>query len=38
MTFAVAGLVADGPTFVTAASSAAISYPAFFDDLERVLA
>jgi 3-phosphoshikimate 1-carboxyvinyltransferase len=38
MTFAVAGLVADGPTFVTAASSAAISYPSFFDDLERVLA
>ncbi|HET7027905.1 MAG TPA: 3-phosphoshikimate 1-carboxyvinyltransferase [Candidatus Limnocylindrales bacterium] len=38
MTFAVAGLIADGPTFVTAASSAAISYPAFFDDLERVLA
>jgi 3-phosphoshikimate 1-carboxyvinyltransferase len=38
MTFAIGGLVADGPTTIAGASSVAISYPAFFDDLERVLA
>jgi 3-phosphoshikimate 1-carboxyvinyltransferase len=38
MTFAVAGLVAGGQTTVGRPSSAAISYPGFFHDLERVRA
>ena len=38
MTFAVAGLVADGETTVGRPGSAAISYPGFFADLERVRA
>jgi 3-phosphoshikimate 1-carboxyvinyltransferase len=38
MTFAVAGLVATGETSVGRPGSAAISYPGFFDDLERVRA
>jgi 3-phosphoshikimate 1-carboxyvinyltransferase len=38
MTFAVAGLIASGDTFVERPGSAAISYPGFFDDLERVRA
>jgi 3-phosphoshikimate 1-carboxyvinyltransferase len=38
MTFAVAGLVAKGLTTVGRPGSAAISYPGFFDDLERVRA
>jgi 3-phosphoshikimate 1-carboxyvinyltransferase len=38
MTFAVAGLLASGDTFVVRPASAAISYPGFFDDLERVRA
>jgi len=38
MTFAVTGLVASGTTAIDAASSAAISYPGFFSDLERVRA
>jgi len=38
MTFAVAGLVASGTTAIDAASSAAISYPGFFSDLERLRA
>ncbi|HEY7941328.1 MAG TPA: 3-phosphoshikimate 1-carboxyvinyltransferase [Candidatus Limnocylindrales bacterium] len=38
MTFAIAGLVASGTTAIDAASSAAISYPGFFSDLERVRA
>jgi 3-phosphoshikimate 1-carboxyvinyltransferase len=36
MTFAIAGLVADGETVVGRPASAAISYPGFFVDLERV--
>src|SRR6185369_14724871 len=36
MTFAIAGLVADGETVVGRPGSAAISYPGFFADLERV--
>jgi 3-phosphoshikimate 1-carboxyvinyltransferase len=36
MTFAIAGLVARGETTVGRPGSAAISYPAFFRDLERV--
>ena len=36
MTFAIAGLVADGETVVGRPASAAISYPGFFADLERV--
>jgi 3-phosphoshikimate 1-carboxyvinyltransferase len=36
MTFAIAGLVADGETAVRRPASAAISYPGFFADLERV--
>jgi 3-phosphoshikimate 1-carboxyvinyltransferase len=38
MTFAIAGLVASGSTTVGRPASAAISYPGFFDDLERVRA
>jgi 3-phosphoshikimate 1-carboxyvinyltransferase len=38
MTFAIAGLLADGDTSVGRPGSAAISYPGFFDDLERVRA
>ncbi|MBI3745578.1 MAG: 3-phosphoshikimate 1-carboxyvinyltransferase, partial [Chloroflexi bacterium] len=38
MTFAVAGLVAAGPTTVARYGSAAISYPGFFHDLERIRA
>ena len=38
MTFAIAGLVADGHTTIERPDSAAISYPGFFDDLERVRA
>lgn len=36
MTFAVAGLVAGDATYVTAPESAAVSYPTFFTDLERI--
>ena len=36
MTFAIAGLVASGETSVFRPGSAAISYPGFFADLERV--
>ncbi|HEX8940604.1 MAG TPA: 3-phosphoshikimate 1-carboxyvinyltransferase [Candidatus Limnocylindrales bacterium] len=38
MTFAVAGLLADGATTVLDADSAAVSYPGFFAALERVRA
>ena len=38
MTFAIAGLAATGETSVGRPGSAAISYPGFFDDLERVRA
>ena len=38
MTFAIAGLIADGDTSIGRPGSAAISYPGFFDDLERVRA
>jgi 3-phosphoshikimate 1-carboxyvinyltransferase len=38
MTFAIAGLVASGQTSIGRPASAAISYPGFFDDLERVRA
>jgi 3-phosphoshikimate 1-carboxyvinyltransferase len=38
MTFAIAGLVADGTTTIERPASAGISYPGFFDDLERVRA
>jgi len=38
MTFAIAGLVATGVTTIGRPASAAISYPGFFDDLERVRA
>ncbi len=38
MTFAIAGLVATGETSVGRPGSAAVSYPGFFDDLERVRA
>jgi len=36
MTFAIAGLVATGRTVVSGPDSAVISYPGFFDELERV--
>ena len=38
MTFAVAGLIATGSTEIGRAASAAISYPGFFHDLERIRA
>jgi 3-phosphoshikimate 1-carboxyvinyltransferase len=38
MTFAVAGLLAVGETVVLDPASARISYPGFFDDLERISA
>ena len=38
MTFAIASLVASGETTIERPGSAAISYPGFFDDLERVRA
>ncbi len=38
MTFAVAGLLADGETTLDDPGSAAVSYPGFFTDLERVSA
>ncbi len=38
MTFAIAGLLARGETTIARPASAAISYPGFFDDLERVRA
>jgi len=38
MTFAVAGLSATDPTTIERPDSAAISYPGFFSDLERVRA
>jgi 3-phosphoshikimate 1-carboxyvinyltransferase len=36
MAFAVAGLAADGPTVIRDADCAGVSYPAFFEDLERL--
>ncbi|MEO8272983.1 MAG: 3-phosphoshikimate 1-carboxyvinyltransferase [Chloroflexota bacterium] len=36
MTFAIAGLVADGATTISDAASVAVSYPTFFADLERI--
>jgi 3-phosphoshikimate 1-carboxyvinyltransferase len=36
LTFAIAGLVAEGATTILAADSVAISYPTFFADLERI--
>jgi 3-phosphoshikimate 1-carboxyvinyltransferase len=38
MTFAIAGILAAGETRVARAGSASISYPGFFDDLERIRA
>ena len=38
MTFAIAGLIATGTTTIRRPGSAAVSYPGFFDDLERVRA
>jgi 3-phosphoshikimate 1-carboxyvinyltransferase len=38
MTFAIAGLIASGRTTIARPGSAAVSYPGFFDDLERVRA
>jgi 5-enolpyruvylshikimate-3-phosphate synthase len=36
MTFAIAGLIARGETVVLGSDSASVSYPGFFDELERV--
>lgn len=36
LTFAIAGLVADGHTTIGDAASVSVSYPTFFDDLERI--
>jgi 3-phosphoshikimate 1-carboxyvinyltransferase len=38
MTFAIAGLIASGSTVISRPGSAAISYPGFFDELERLQA
>jgi 3-phosphoshikimate 1-carboxyvinyltransferase len=38
MTFAIAGLIAGGETAIRGAESAAVSYPGFFAELERVRA
>jgi 3-phosphoshikimate 1-carboxyvinyltransferase len=38
MTFAVAGLIASGSTSIDRAGSAAVSYPTFFTELERLRA
>jgi len=38
MAFAIAGLIAGGETVVRDADSAAISYPGFFDEIERIRA
>ena len=38
LTFAVAGLIAEGTTPVGGSASADVSYPGFFDELERVRA
>ncbi len=38
MAFAIAGLTADGPVTIDGASAAAVSYPGFFADLERLRA
>jgi 3-phosphoshikimate 1-carboxyvinyltransferase len=38
MTFAIAGLIAAGRTVISRPGSAVISYPGFFDELERVQA
>jgi 3-phosphoshikimate 1-carboxyvinyltransferase len=38
MTFAIAGLIARGTTTIDRAESAAVSYPAFFTELQRVSA
>jgi 3-phosphoshikimate 1-carboxyvinyltransferase len=38
MTFAVAGLIASGSTTIDRADSAAVSYPGFFTELERLQA
>ena len=36
LTFAIAGLVAGGHTTIGDAASVSVSYPTFFDDLERI--
>lgn len=38
MAFAIAGLTARGPVVITGAAAAAVSYPGFFHDLERLRA
>ena len=38
MTFAIAGLIAEGTTLVGQPGSADVSYPGFFDELERLRA
>jgi 3-phosphoshikimate 1-carboxyvinyltransferase len=38
MAFAIAGLTANAPVTITGARAAAVSYPSFFDDLERLRA
>jgi 3-phosphoshikimate 1-carboxyvinyltransferase len=38
MTFAIAGLIATGSTSIDSAESAAVSYPSFFTELERLRA
>ena len=37
MTFAIAGLIADGVTTIDRPASASVSYPGFFDDLQGVV-
>jgi 3-phosphoshikimate 1-carboxyvinyltransferase len=38
MTFAIAGLIASGATTISEPASASVSYPGFFDELERIQA
>jgi 3-phosphoshikimate 1-carboxyvinyltransferase len=38
MTFAIAGLIASGSTAISESASAAVSYPGFFGELERIRA
>jgi 3-phosphoshikimate 1-carboxyvinyltransferase len=38
MAFAIAGLTAAGPVTIEGADAAAVSYPTFFDDLDRLRA
>jgi 3-phosphoshikimate 1-carboxyvinyltransferase len=38
MAFSVAGLKAEGETLIRGAEAVAVSYPSFYEDLERLVA